>query len=193
MPKKILLHVCCGPCAIMPVRGLQEAGFAVTGLFANPNIHPLSEYLRRREAMQHCAEKLALPMLWRDDVWNVTAWLRAVAGTRDAGAERCAYCYDSRLEITARMAAQGGYASFSSSLLYSRHQNHENIVALAKARATEYGVAFHYQDFRPDWQQGIDISKELELYRQPYCGCVYSEAERYAKKLKKLLPPENSL
>ena len=188
MPQHILLHACCGPCAIVPVQRLRQAGFTVTALFVNPNIHPLAEYLRRREAMSQCAQRLDLPVLWRDDVWDLTHWLRQVAGTRDSGEARCAYCYDSRLDITARTAAEGGFDAFSSSLLYSRHQRHARIAALAEARGKEYAVPFHYADFRDGWQEGIDISKEWDVYRQPYCGCVYSEAERYEKKLKKLLP-----
>lgn len=188
MAPHVLLHACCGPCAIAPVLRLRQAGFVVTALFVNPNIHPLSEYLRRREAMEACAARLDLPVLWRDDLWDLTGWLRAVAGRCDTGQDRCTYCYDERLAVTARMAAQGGFDTFSSSLLYSRYQNHERIAQLAAQHAQTYGVPFHYADFREYWQKGIDISKEWEVYRQPYCGCVYSEAERYAKKLKKLLP-----
>ncbi len=182
---RVLLHVCCGPCSIVPVLRLREEGFDVTGYFMNPNIQPLAEYLRRREAMEQCAARLELPMIWQDDAWDLTRWLRDVAGTRDAGELRCRYCYGTRLEATRHMADKGGFALFTSSLLYSRYQRHEVIVETAEAVATDGGPTFLYRDFRSGWQEGIDISKEWGLYRQPYCGCVYSEAERYAKSLAK--------
>lgn len=216
MAQRILLHACCGPCAIAPVQSLREAGFEVTALFVNPNIHPLSEYLRRREAMEECAQRLALPVIWRDDLWNLARWLGDVAGAakahavgdspaptvgdspaprahdlptpRDEDQARCTYCYETRLSVTAHTAAAEGFDCFSSSLLYSRHQRHELIAALATAHAKACGTVFYYADFREGWQKGIDISKAWGVYRQPYCGCVYSEAERYAKKLAKLLP-----
>ena len=184
---RVLVHACCGPCSIAPVLQLREEGCAVTALFANPNIHPLSEYLRRREAMQACATRLELPVIWRDDLWDVAAWLRQVAGTRDTGEARCDYCYASRLDVTAQTAAALGFAAFTSSLLYSRHQRHADIARLAQEMGQSHGAAFLYRDFRSEWQKGIDISKEWGVYRQPYCGCVYSEAERYARKLKKCL------
>lgn len=182
----VLLHACCGPCSIAPVQHLRAEGYAVAALFVNPNIHPLSEYLRRREAMQQCAERLALPVIWRDDVWDVTAWLRQVADGHDTGEARCRVCYTSRLEATARMAAEKGFSGFTSSLLYSRHQRHEEIACIAREQAEKWGTTFLYQDFRGLWQEGIDISKEWGVYRQAYCGCIYSEAERYARKLKKI-------
>ncbi len=184
--RHILLHVCCGPCAIVPVLRLREQGFEVTGLFANPNIHPLSEYLRRREAMVECAKKLELPMLWRDDVWNIQTWTHIASNLQASGQNRCAYCYASRLDICAAMTKKHGFDAFCSSLLYSRHQNHEQIVNSAKEAAKNSNVDFFYADFRDEWQKGIDLSKKFELYRQNYCGCIYSEAERFSKKLNKL-------
>ncbi len=201
MSEHILLHVCCGPCAIIPVIRLREQGHKVTALFVNPNIHPLSEYLRRRDALIMCAEKLDFDILWRDDMWNIQRWLQDVAGTRDSGAARCEYCYNSRLDACAQMLRasqnegfagqstlkiQSPFTAFSSSLLYSRYQNHAQIKACAEKAAADYGVAFYYDDFREDWQKGVDLAKEYDLYRQAYCGCVYSEAERYAKKLSRL-------
>ncbi len=197
MNEHILLHVCCGPCAIVPILRLREKGHTVTALFVNPNIHPLSEYLRRREALVECAQKLECNVLYRDDVWNIQQWLSEVAGTQDMGSVRCGYCYESRLNITAKMAkefsgtlvGQSGthvFTAFSSSLLYSRYQDHEQIVRTAENAATKFAVPFYYEDFRDEWQKGINLSKEFNLYRQAYCGCIYSEAERYEKKLQKL-------
>ncbi len=183
MKKEILLHLCCGPCAIVPVLRLREQGFKVTGLFVNPNIQPLSEYLARREAMVECANELNLPMLWRDDVWNIQSWTHAASNMQSNGQNRCIYCYSSRLDICSQMAKELKFETFSSSLLYSRYQNHEQIIEQAMAAAKTHNTIFYYEDYRDEWQKGIDLSKKFNLYRQKYCGCIYSEAERYAKKL----------
>lgn len=181
----LLLHACCGPCSLYPVQWLKEAGWRVTLVYANPNIHPLSEYLRRREALVECAARLEVPVLWRDDLWDVQGWLRhAVAAGVDTKPARCLWCYASRLRCVADMAQ--GYDAFSSTLLYSRYQRHEDIARLGAVEGQRVGVPFFYHDFREGWQQGIDMAKEYAIYRQPWCGCVYSEAERYEKKLKKL-------
>ena len=179
----LLLHVCCGPCAVMPITRLLDEGFAVTAWFMNPNIQPLAEYLRRREGAGQCAERLGVPIIFADESWNITNWLRAVAG-RDTPPARCAYCCESRIQAAFAFARQQGFAWVSSSLLYSRYQPHEVIKTAGEALAAQSGApGFAYRDFRADWQQGIDRSKSMELYRQPYCGCVYSESDRYQKQL----------
>ena len=179
----LLLHVCCGPCAVMPINRLLDEGFAVTAWFMNPNIQPLAEYLRRREAAGQCAERLGVPIIYADETWNITNWLRAVAG-RDTPPARCAYCCESRMEAAFAFARQQDFAWVSSSLLYSRYQPHEVIKKAGETLAAQPGApGFAYRDFRTDWQAGIDSSKVMELYRQPYCGCVYSESDRYQKQL----------
>ncbi len=182
----ILLHVCCGPCAIAPVLSLRDQGHKVTGFFANPNIHPLNEYLRRRETMLKCAEKLELPMLWADSLWNIQTWTYDVSNLQAQGQNRCSYCYASRFEQSAKAAKVNGTDAFCSSLLYSKYQNHDDIIEQANTVSYKYDIPFYYEDFRVDWQKGIDISKKFDLYRQNYCGCIYSEAERYAKQLNRL-------
>lgn len=167
----------------MPITRLLDEGFAVTAWFMNPNIQPLAEYLRRREAAGQCAERLGVPIIYADETWDITNWLRAVAG-RDTPPARCAYCCESRMQAAFAFARQQGFAWVSSSLLYSRYQPHKVIKAAGEQLAAQEGApGFAYRDFRADWQEGIDRSKAMELYRQPYCGCVYSEAERYQKKL----------
>ena len=179
----LLLHVCCGPCAVMPITRLLDEGFAVTAWFMNPNIQPLAEYLRRREAAGQCAERLGVPIIYADETWNITNWLRAVAG-RDTRPARCAYCCENRMEAAFAFARQQDFAWVSSSLLYSRYQPHEAIKKAGETLAAQPDApGFAYRDFRTDWQAGIDRSKAMELYRQPYCGCVYSESDRYQKQL----------
>jgi len=171
----ILLHICCGPCGLYPLQILREAGHVVTGFFYNHNIHPYQEYTRRLSAAREMAQQEKMPLLVRDD-YDLEGFLANVAGAPDA---RCSYCYASRLRATAVMAVENGFVAFSASLLYSRYQRHDEIKALGEQIGKEYGVRFHYEDFRPGWQAGIRKSKEMGLYRQQYCGCIYSEKERY--------------
>jgi predicted adenine nucleotide alpha hydrolase (AANH) superfamily ATPase len=95
-----------------------------------------------------------------------------------AKAARCTHCYSIRLKATAKAAKAGGFDYFSTSLLYSRHQNHEEIIELARGIADDVGIPFFYEDFRVGWQDGIDASKDMALYRQKYCGCIFSLSER---------------
>ncbi len=175
---RILLHICCGPCAVYPLRALQNTGHQVTGLFYNHNIHPYQEYVRRRDTAAQMARVSSMQLVIRDD-YDLEGFLANVAADPSS---RCSYCYSSRLWATARAAAEEGFEAFSTSLLYSRFQNHEAIRLAGEAAAREYGIPFHYQDFRPGWQEGIRVSKEMGLYRQQYCGCIYSEKERYLPK-----------
>ncbi|MBT0654766.1 epoxyqueuosine reductase QueH [Geomobilimonas luticola] len=175
---KILLHICCAPCAIYPLKELRSQGMEVTGFFFNHNIHPYQEYRRRLDTVRDYAAKVDLDMIYRDE-YRLEEFLDAVAANPD---QRCLYCYASRLEATARAAAENGFPGFTSSLLYSRYQKHDTIRELGASIGGRYGVRFHYDDYRQGWQEGIRISKEVGLYRQQYCGCIYSEKERYAPK-----------
>lgn len=179
---KILLHICCGPCALYPLRTLRKAGHDVTGFFYNPNIHPYQEYARRLEAVREMAAREALSLIVRDD-YDLEGFLASVAAAPE---KRCSHCYASRLEAAAVAATTGqGFDAFSSSLLYSRYQRHDEIRVLGEQAANNHGTAFYYEDFRPGWQEGIRLSKEMGLYRQQYCGCIYSEKERYLPREKR--------
>jgi predicted adenine nucleotide alpha hydrolase (AANH) superfamily ATPase len=175
---RILLHTCCGPCALFPLQQLRAAGHQVTGFFYNHNIHPYLEYARRRDAAVQMADQQSMPLIMRDD-YDLEGFLAHVAANPDS---RCSYCYSSRLRATAQAAAEGGFEAFTASLLYSRYQKHDEIRKLGEVIGSECGVAFYYDDFRTGWQEGIRLSKEQGLYRQQYCGCIYSEKERYLPK-----------
>lgn len=172
---KILLHICCGNCAIYPVQQLREQSYHVTGYFFNHNIHPYQEYSRRLETTREYATKAAVPLLV-DDKYLLEEFLANVA---DNPTQRCAYCYRSRLTKAAQKAATAGFEAFSTTLLYSRYQNQEAIIDFGHELAKDYNIKFIGQDFRPGWNEGIRISKEMGLYRQQYCGCIYSEKDRY--------------
>ncbi len=177
---KLLLHICCGPCAIAPIRRLLERGVEVTGLFVNPNIHPLMEYKRRRDGAAQVAARLGVRILFKDDEYRPRDWFRAVSHRED---NRCHYCYHLRLERTAQIARRGGFDAFSTTLLYSKFQKHDQIAALGRDLAAGGPAAFHYEDWRTGWKEGIEASKDWGVYRQQYCGCLYSENERYAREL----------
>lgn len=178
---KILLHVCCGPCTAYPLISLRNAGHDVYGYFYNPNIHPYKEFLKRIEAMESLSGTMAFPVdITRD--YGLREFLRHVVFHEDS---RCGLCYAMRLDAAARQAQQIGADAFSTTLLYSRYQRHELIREAAVACEQRYGVPFYYQDFRVGWQQGIDMAIDMGLYRQPYCGCIYSEQERYDKKFRR--------
>lgn len=181
MAERVLVHVCCGPCSIATVQSLQDEGLEVTGLFFNPNIHPLSEYLKRRDGALECADKLGIRLLVKDGEYDPQAYLRAVAFREE---NRCFHCYQLRLERTAQIARRGGFDHFTSTLLYSKMQKHEDIRRLGLDLAAPQ-TAFLYRDFRLGWKHGIETSKAWGIYRQQYCGCIYSEFERYRKELGK--------
>ena len=183
---KILLHICCGPCAIMPTRVLLAEGHSITGYFYNPNIHPLTEYLKRRDGAMEVAAKYGMPMIWalEESDYDTIGWLRLVHGKKQ---KRCSLCWKMRLDKSCVQAKANGFDAFTTTLLYSRYQNHEKIRQLADLARTDHekSPAFHYRDFRTNWREGINISNELGIYRQQYCGCIFSENERYAKTLQK--------
>ena len=182
MGKRILLHICCGPCAIAPILRLKEAGCTVVGLFFNPNIQPAMEYVRRREGAAKVGGILDVEV--RFDAYDPLPHMRRSLADP---AGRCAPCWEERLDRAAAAAAALGCDAFTSSLLYSKYQDHALLASLGEARAAVHGIPFHYQDFRVHWDEGVALSRQWEIYRQPYCGCVLSELDRYAKKLRQ--PP----
>jgi epoxyqueuosine reductase len=157
---------------------LKSQGIEVLGFFYNHNIHPYQEYRKRLEAVHQMATHEGIGMVYRNE-YDLERFLKATA---EQPAERCRYCYFSRLTAAAAAARENGCDAFSSSLLYSRYQNHELIREMGEQLAEQYVVRFYYEDFRRGWQQGIALSKEIGLYRQQYCGCIYSEKDRYAPK-----------
>lgn len=170
-----LIHICCGNCAIYPVKTLRRLGHNLTGFFFNNNIHPYREFVRRLETAEEYAEQVSLPLIC-DERYLLEEFLDQVAL---APQSRCDFCYRSRMEETARKALDEGFDGFTTSLLYSRYQQHEKIREFGEELTRSYGVAFVYEDFRTGWREGIDISKAMDLYRQQYCGCIYSEKDRY--------------
>lgn len=175
---KILLHICCAPCAIYPFFRLREEGMDVLGYFYNPNIHPYQEYRKRLDTVREFSLRVGLESVYRG-AYELDKFLLLIAGT---GERRCEHCYRIRLHAAAEAAKEKKLPFFTTSLLYSKYQKHDLIIGLAKEAAAEHGVEFYYEDFRRGWREGIIESKAMGLYRQQYCGCIYSEQERYERK-----------
>lgn len=180
----LLLHMCCGPCSCYPVKVLREQGIEPTGYFFNPNIHPYKEWDMRLKAAEEFAARSEMKII-TDKHYMLRDFLRRALAAEQVENGRCRMCYTWRLEETARYAAENGFDAFTSTLFYSIYQQHELMKETAEHFAKVYGVKFHYEDFRPGWQEGIDMSVEMGLYRQPYCGCIFSEEERYSRELRK--------
>lgn len=194
---KILMHMCCAPCSCYPTEKLREEGFEPAGFFFNPNIHPYQEWRKRLRAAREFSEKVNIK-LFAENHYGLRDFLSKVSNVvegidseetfkfSDGWHNRCKICYSWRLSETAKFAAENNFEIFTSTLFYSIHQNHDLMKKIAEHFAKIYGVQFYYEDFRAGWQRGIDLSLELELYRQNYCGCIFSEEERFSKEIKNL-------
>jgi predicted adenine nucleotide alpha hydrolase (AANH) superfamily ATPase len=174
---KVLLHICCANCAIYPIKSMREEGLEVMGFFYRHNIHPYTECIKRQEALEAYAEQINLKVIYQEG-YDLEGFIQNVAFRES---ERCNYCYHDRLRSTALLARRGKFDYFSSTLLYSKQQKHERIRSMGESIGKSVGVPFLYRDYREGWKEGIECSKQIGLYRQQYCGCVYSEKERFFK------------
>ena len=174
---KVLLHVCCANCAIYPIKTMRDEDLEVMGFFYRHNIHPYTECVKRQEALQAYAEQINLKVIYQEG-YDIEGFIQNVVFRES---ERCNYCYHDRLRSTALLAKRGKFDYFSSTLLYSKHQKHDLIRTMGESLGKSVGVPFLYQDYREGWKEGIECSKQMGLYRQHYCGCIYSEKERYYK------------
>lgn len=181
---RVLVHACCAACFAKTLAGLAGTAWAeasVTGYWWNPNIHPLIEYRRRLKAMRMLAERLRVPVVF-EDRYGLEAWCREVHPEYEAPA-RCERCYAMRLRQTAAHAAANGFDAIATTLMTSLHQDHARIAGAGADAAREAGVQWVYADLR-----GAEAEPSLlqGLYRQSYCGCVFSEMDRYAPTTKHL-------
>jgi len=174
---KILLHICCANCAIYPIKNMREEGLEVMGFFYRHNIHPYTECLKRQQALEAYAEQIKLKVIYQEG-YDLEGFIQNVAFRES---ERCNYCYHDRLRSTALLARRGKFNFFSSTLLYSKQQKHELVRSMGDSIGKSVGIRFLYRDYREGWKEGIERSKQIGLYRQQYCGCLYSEKERFYK------------
>ena len=174
---KILLHICCAPCAIYPVQNLRLKGLEAMGFFYKYNIHPYTECIKRQEALESYAEMIDLKVIYQEG-YDLESFIQKIVFRES---QRCHICYHERLKATALMAKRGKFDCFSTTLLYSKFQKHDEIRSIGEAVGKSADINFYYDDFSKGWQEGVETSKRLGLYRQQYCGCIYSEKERFYK------------
>jgi len=168
---RLLLHVCCAPCASYPLEYLSDR-FEITAFYYNPNIMPQEEYEKRLGEFQKLN---CFPFTFRAGVWDNDAYLAAVSGheaDREGGA-RCALCFRLRLETAAKLAKEERFDYFGTTLTVSPHKNAEVLNNMGKALSEEYGVPWLYSDFkkREGYKRSIELCRKLNIYRQMYCGC----------------------
>jgi hypothetical protein len=176
---KILLHICCSNCALYPVKIFRSEGNLVTGYWFNPNIHPYDEYALRRESLKKIENLWSLNII--DTVEYDTSVYFSLFNTdvsRKCFPERCSFCYRLRLEKTAELAKKNGFSAFSTTLLISPYQQFDRIVETGKSLQEKYNISFYSRDFRQYFRDAMSEARHLGLYRQKYCGCIFSKEER---------------
>jgi predicted adenine nucleotide alpha hydrolase (AANH) superfamily ATPase len=173
--ESILIHSCCAHCAAYTAGYWREQGYEVSALWYNPNIHPYAEHQHRLAAMKALAEEISLPLIVTEG-YDVIEYFRRVAGREEEPA-RCRLCFRLRLTKAAEIAGEMGFSGFTTTLLISPHQKHDIIKEVGEEVAEETGIAFRYADLRKRYSDSRHITKGMNLYRQQYCGCLYSEWE----------------
>jgi hypothetical protein len=171
----VLVHACCAEClaaVLGPVRRFRRPAV----FFCNPNVQPLLEFRRRLKAVQVLCDQERLDLIL-DDRYDARRFLAAVPWDRP---ERCLACYRMRLGETAARALARGFGAMTTTLLVSAHQDHAAVRRVGEEAAAARGLVFHYEDWRPLAPHGHQEAKRRSLYRQQYCGCLFSEEERFA-------------
>lgn len=179
--ERILLHCCCAPCSVSCIDPLLNEGFHLTAFWYNPNIHPFKEYEARRNCFINYMADIGVPVVVKED-YGLREFVKNVSGDIE---NRCEYCYTHRLLDTAKYAAENGFDGFTSTLFSSIYQNHELLKKAAEEFSQKYNIKFIYRDFRPNFRSGNQKAKELGLYMQKYCGCIFSEEDRYEKQIER--------
>ncbi|MFH1853706.1 MAG: epoxyqueuosine reductase QueH [Candidatus Omnitrophota bacterium] len=177
---RLLLHICCGPCAIYPIKELTNSRFKeIVGYYYNPNIHPPSEYKKRKNALRDAENNIGFKVIY--PAYKIEEYFRKVASKEDSP-QRCGLCWELRLRETACFAKKNGFNAFTTTLLISPYQDHEIIKELSETIAKDEGIEFYYRDFRKGFRASQEDAKKIDMYRQKYCGCVFSELERVKMK-----------
>lgn len=184
--RKLLMHACCGPCFTYIEHDLKENGLKLedgsymkvdyTACFYNPNIHPKVEYERRKEAFETLCKLKEVDYVTLDE-YNLNEYVKYVVLNVGEGKKykvRCEYCYYMRLKKVFEYAKENGYDIVSTTLTISPYQNHEIIKEVGKRLEKEYGVEFLYVDYREHFREGQKMARDLGIYMQKYCGCVFS-------------------
>lgn len=184
---RLLLHACCAPCSSYVLEYLNRY-FAITVLFYNPNIFPASEFALRADELKRLISDMPLstPVEYKISDYDPKPFLAIAKGQEDLpeGGERCTACYRLRLEETARIAQKDGYDYFTTTLSISPLKDAERLNTIGAELARQYSVPYLFSDFkkRDGYKRSIQLSAEYGLYRQDYCGCIYSKRDAETRK-----------
>lgn len=179
---KLLLHTCCAPCSVYCIDSLRKENIEPTIYWYNPNIHPYMEYKARRDCLKEYTKIINVNSIFEEE-YGLNDFCKNVINNLE---NRCSdYCYKVRLEQTARYAKENGYDTISTTLLISPYQKHEELKKIGESIASKYDLKFLYKDFRIGFREGQTKARELGLYMQKYCGCIFSEEDRYSKQITK--------
>lgn len=185
-PKKLLIHSCCAPCSSYVLEYLSRY-FEITVFYYNPNIYPEEEYNRRVEEQRNLILTIpkGFPITFLQGEYQPKDYYAYVKGFENEpeGGERCFLCYRMRLKEAALMAKEGGFDYYTTTLTISPHKNADKLNEIGNELASEYGVKYLPSDFKKKngYRRSIELSREYNLYRQDYCGCVFSRREREHK------------
>ena len=179
---KLLMHTCCAPCSVYCIESLRSEGMEPVLYWYNPNIHPYTEYKARRDALKEYGKEIDIQIIFEEE-YGLRTFCKNVVDDLE---NRCVnYCYKARLEQTVKYAKENGYDSFTTTLLVSPYQNHNEIKRICEELSDKYNIEFIYRDFKEGFRQGQAKARELGLYMQKYCGCIFSEEDRYSKQILK--------
>jgi predicted adenine nucleotide alpha hydrolase (AANH) superfamily ATPase len=182
----VLLHICCAGCAIYPLEALRKAGHRVAGYFYNPNIHPYSEYLKRKATVEKFAGESGLNVIFADyEIEHFFQYIVYNESSQTARDIRCPACWWLRLEKAAAFAKENGFEAFTTTLLGSPYQDQGVIKDIGADIARRFGLIFYFEDFREGFKAAQDLARSKGMYLQNYCGCVFSEKERIEEKAAK--------
>ena len=174
---KLLMHTCCAPCSVYCIDTLRKEGIEPTFYWYNPNIHPYTEYKARRDCLKEYANSINVQAIFEED-YGLDEFCREAV--KDLKARCTNYCYPVRLRKTFEYAKENGYDTVTTTLLYSIYQKHDFIKAYMEKVSKEFGIDFLYRDFRVGFWEGHQKAHDIGLYMQKYCGCIFSEEDRYS-------------
>ena len=184
------MHTCCAPCSVYCIDSLRAESIEPTLFWYNPNIHPYIEYKTRRDCLKSYADQVEAKLIIKEE-YGLDEYCKNVINDLE---NRCVnYCYKKRLTEVVRYAAKHGYDTFTTTLLVSPHQKHDELKAVCEDLAALSGVKFLYRDFRVGFREGQNKARALGLYMQKYCGCIFSEEERYQKQIARDLKRNEAL
>lgn len=179
---KVLMHTCCAPCSVYCIEALQKENIDITTYWYNPNIHPYTEYKARRDCFKDYMESINIPYIINEN-YGLREFTKNVIDDLE---NRCVnYCYKSRIEVAVKYAKEQGYDAFTSTLFVSPYQKHDELKRICEELSEKYKIPFLYRDFRVGFREGQNKARELGLYMQKYCGCIFSEEDRYRKQIEK--------